>query len=593
MPQSVAVAVKNKFSTSPIKRKYKVLIDWLKATDTPGTITVSEWDGTNFPKAHTKNDLTECTYSPYFIVSDYQEVGEGIYLIDAPGEKGCLANVRSDINGDFVGVQEFKQDYNEAHEVENIVVFFSNFSTAEDFVIKYKDTDNVWQTLDTVIGNTETYYTKYFDAITNIKGVSIEISKIIQGDMLAHVIELGTLLQENISDEIIDFNIDKNLEYKGGTLDIGNISANKLTLMLKNTDRKYNEKNLDSPVYRYLKANKKIKPYIGVDMGDGSIEYIAQGIFYTKNITPKPNMVAEIKAVDGMGLMNEKDFIVSELYENKKISEMITTLVTNYGLSSDEYSIQTTTYQIPYVFFRPASYASLIKKLVIAEGGYAYFDELGIFQFKNRDWVNTEIAKHYTDSLILKNTASQPYVASKMKNRIKIKSRPLYLSEQKNIYTLNDTITVEKNSSKTIPCYFLNSPCKDVQNAVITKDAAISVVENKYNYAIFLTFTNATGGDLTVTAIIIEGKPLVEEGITIADVSDSDLIFTYGEKLYTIDNPYIQNDDESQELASSLLASKKDPSPDITFEALSMPWIQLGDRIAVKLTKLNLGGELF
>ncbi|MBA7555611.1 hypothetical protein ES705_48287 [subsurface metagenome] len=61
--------------------------------------------------------------------------------------------------------------------------------------------------------------------------MSVEITKIIQGDMFAHVVELGTLLQENVSDEIVDFNIVKELEYETGTVSIGNISANKLCFL--------------------------------------------------------------------------------------------------------------------------------------------------------------------------------------------------------------------------------------------------------------------------------------------------------------------------------------------------------------------------
>ena len=383
--------------------------------------------------------------------------------------------------------------------------------------------------------------------------------------------------------------ISKELEYETGSTNIGNISANSFSFELQNTHQRYNSKNTSSDIYQYLKANKEVRPYIGVQVAD-EITYIAQGKFFIKDIIPKPEMIVEFSCVDEIALMKEKDFISSLVYQNQKISEMITTIVEDYGLEVGEYSIDATDDIIPFMFFNPASYAYIIKILAMAEGGMAFFDELGIFQFKRRDWTpGATIEKAYTNSNIIRHSFDSPYIAGKMKNRVKVKSRPLYTSEIKIIYTLQSAITIPTGETKTIPCYFFESPCLDVENAVITKHANITLdSEAKYNYATFLTFTNNDAAAQSVTAITIEGKPLVEKGVTLADESDAAYITEYSEKLLEINNPYIQDYTHAKTLALDLLNIWKDPDVEMQFKALSMPWLQLGDRVSTTYPKFNL-----
>ena len=189
---------------------------------------------------------------------------------------------------------------------------------------------------------------------------------------------------------------------------------------------------------------------------------------------------------------------------------------------------------------------------------------------------------------------TNPYVARKMKNRVSIKSKTLNETDEKIIFQLEDNLTIEAGETVTIPCWFFMSPCNDIQNAVITKHADISLdSEDKYNYATFLTFTNANAADQQVTAIEIDGKPLVEKGITLADEKNDALITEFGEKLLPIENQYIQGYDFARSLAEDLLTINENPQAEIVFKAKTMPWLQLGDRIEVDYAKYNIVGEQY
>ncbi|GAH88316.1 unnamed protein product [marine sediment metagenome] len=49
----------------------------------------------------------------------------------------------------------------------------------------------------------------------------------------------------------------------------------------------------------------------------------------------------------------------------------------------------------------------------------------------------------------------------------------------------------------------------------------------------------------------------------------------------------------AQVLADDLRVDHEDPEADLEFDSLSLPYLQLGDLIAVKCKKLNIGDDLF
>jgi len=592
MVQTVSAAVKAAFSASPIKRKYKLLIDWLTSIDQSGTITADEFDTTYFPKTQAIDGRTFVKDKPFILsTQNYLRAttaDDNLYLASNLYENGWMGDSLSDVNGDLV--ENWQIIYTAAQSINTITVTGSQYNYPIDFDLYYRDAaDANWVLCDNYTGQTATSTAYALAALTSIKGIKVEITKISAKNMYACLAEVSIGFSDDVTCDLVDMNINKELEYMTGTPAAGSISANSFSCRLKNTAQRYNTKNTLSPIYTYLKSNKKVTPYIGVQVG-ADITYIQQGVFYTKDIVPNPQMIAEIRCVDQMALMKEKDFTSSTVYEGNTISEMVEVIVKDYGLEPEDYNIDATTDTIPYMFFNPASYAYIIKLLVIAEGGMAFFDELGIFQFKNRDWApGATIDKAYTDANIIRGTFDSPYIAGMMKNRIKIKSRPLYESELKNIYTLESAITIPAGETKSIPCYFIESPCLDVANAVVVKHVDITQdSEARYGYATFLTFTNANIAAQDVTAITIDGKPLVEKGVTLADEKDDAYITEYAEKLMEINNPYIQDYSYAVELAADLLTYWKDPDIESDFKALSMPWLQLGDRASLTSTKFNL-----
>ena len=159
--------------------------------------------------------------------------------------------------------------------------------------------------------------------------------------MYAILLEVNTGWREDISDDLIEFYINKEKDYDSGTIPIGNISANTLTAMLRNTHNKYTPNNPSSPVYDYLKSNRKLIASVGYELDDGYIEWVEQGTFYSDDWTPT-GITCIVKARDRAKFLLDINYRASTIYQNKRISDLVKQLVEDFGLSSDEYSIQDT-----------------------------------------------------------------------------------------------------------------------------------------------------------------------------------------------------------------------------------------------------------
>ena len=736
--QSVSAAVKLAFQTSPIRKYGRILIDWITPRDlSTSTITTSgDWSTTYFAKENVINGLNYVFFRPFIQSSSLRTrdvpTGErGFYSLSTNSENGWLSSDRSDTSGEFGSAQTLTITLVGTLLTSRVVLVGSKYNYPVDFVIKYKNTSNAWVTCDTYSAVTD-YTTVYtFSVPTTIKGISVEITKISVVDMPACIVEFTPGYRDDVSADLVEMEIQKELSYEGPTLDIGNLSANRLTFTLNNVHRRYNSSNADSTVSAYMKANKKVLPYIGVEVA-GVITYIPQGVYYIKSYDPKPNMTITIDAYDEMSLMDEKKYTTSPVYENDTLSEAVTAVVNQYGLQAANYSIDPTTATIPYIYFEADSYAKALQMTTQAEGGYCFFGEDGTFYWRNRDWATNVITQFYDEDFIKPDSAQFTYDSSKMKNRIQVYVHPLVIDVQKEIYNSTTPVPIPTGETLVIHCSYNEVPCKDVQNAVYTSrfvmllkdtlndeysaltllnggiDANVTTLtvdstadysavggvligteeiayssknatqflgctrgyngttkvlhannaevyqmfmtinvdstngcaasgtltiededilyssktatsfiechrtagavahaidapaysatagvtldaEDKYAHETALTFTNTTTGTVEIAEITIEGKPLVVQDTLLIDVLDQDLIDEYTEKVYEIDVPFVQEWTFGSDLATKLLSTWSDPQGEFSFNAISMPWLQLGDLIAVRFMKFNLG----
>ncbi len=588
----VTELIKNAFKTSPAEIHIRVLVDWLSYGETTGTVTANEFNSTYFSKDTVKNGLNFIRFKP-FVLSDSLRLDNNTRILSTKYENGWMGKVRSDENGEFASAEVISMIYDSVHPTTSITVSSSRYNKLIDFSLYYRNEDDEWVLCSdyTSVDKVDTVYN--FALETNVKGWKLEVIKIEKSDMFVQVAEVQIGFRDDVSEDLIDLQVEEALTYKDSqsSISIGNLVAKSLNFSLQNVNQYYNYFNSASKVYEYLKPNRPIHIEIGVLTAPEQIEYLAYGTFYLRDIDATSKMVANFYAVDRMFFLNSKDFTSSAVYTNKTISDLVKELIEDFGISASEYSIDATTEQIPYGYFAPMKYASGLKLLSIAEGGVAFFDRDNKFTFKKRNWADGGLVETLNDTVILKGSPSSPLAAGNMRNNITIKATPLApASSAENIFTLHEVVTIPAGESKTLPCYFNKQPCVEVADASFEGGAHITkTAEVKYSYGSFITFANSGDSDETVTVLTIEGKPLLAEGSMVAVAKDDNLITLYGESAYTIENEFIQKLDYAQELADDLLDEMKLPDAEIEFEIIGMPWLQLGDIIGLNIEKMSIG----
>jgi hypothetical protein len=94
-----------------------------------------------------------------------------------------------------------------------------------------------------------------------------------------------------------------------GLLSAGNLSANALEISFNNISRIFDPFNETSPLFGLLKPNRKLEPFIGVDVGEGNIEWISLGIFWSGEWTsPEEKISTFVNGIDRLEMLDRTLF---------------------------------------------------------------------------------------------------------------------------------------------------------------------------------------------------------------------------------------------------------------------------------------------
>jgi len=83
----------------------------------------------------------------------------------------------------------------------------------------------------------------------------------------AKIIEFFTSIREVYeTGDLVSVKLLEEREASQGSLPVGNISANEVTIVLNNEDKKFDIDNEQSPLKNLLKPNRRIQVWIGADI---------------------------------------------------------------------------------------------------------------------------------------------------------------------------------------------------------------------------------------------------------------------------------------------------------------------------------------
>jgi hypothetical protein len=152
-----------------------------------------------------------------------------------------------------------------------------------NFEVKLYGPDDTLLKTETVTGNTQVSWSKTLDSqVLDVAKQVLEITKWSHAGRCAKIIEFFTSIRETYeTGDLVSVKLLEEREASQGSLPVGNISSNEITLALNNEDKKFDVDNEQSPLKNLLKPNRRIQVWLGVEdvIGEWHTE-IEQSSYY-------------------------------------------------------------------------------------------------------------------------------------------------------------------------------------------------------------------------------------------------------------------------------------------------------------------------
>lgn len=517
---------------------------------------------------------------------------------------GYWSTAVSDANGDFSTPVDFTVYMTDARPIYDLKIYgddkLDNYPV--DFVITLYDADSVLLHTETVTGNASYAWTKTLDTYVNsVKSMKVSISKISKANRSCIITEFFTAYGEwYYRDKILFLSVLEERDYKGGTLPIGNVSANELVLRLSNIDNHFSPDNEASPIYNLMKKNRRIEAWIGIEVPmdeetyGAEPEWIPLGIFWSQDWSvPQDEAYAEVVGLDRLELLRTTEFYSSQIYQNYTLYDLAEVVLQDAGLQASEYSIHADldAVTIPYAWFGRTTHRSALIEIAEAALATVYCARDGKIVI---DPYSDETSPSYTLSSDRYFTKDSPLAFSEIVNYVEVRATPRVLAASlSDIYTETETFSVPAAvggvpGTVTRFCIFDTDgdPCMDVQTPTFTQSASgITIYSHTdYTWATEIVFQNASAVDENVTSVTIQGKILSKEGEKIAIAEDANSIRLNGKQALQepVQNDFIQSKARAQDIADALLAAYKDPRRDVVIQARGYTMSKLGERMTVQ-----------
>lgn len=457
-----------------------------------------------------------------------------------------------------------------------------------DFEIRLYAQDDTLLRTESVTGNAQVAWSMTLPApILDVARQVLTITRWSHAGRQAKVLEFFTSIQEEyLSGDLVRFNLIEEREVGQGSVPIGNISANEVSLALSNRTRKFDIENEQSPLKGLLKVNRKVRLWIGADVG-GEVEWVPLGTFWTLDDwdSPDDKLQATVTARDRLELLRKGTYQSSHVLTNVSLGTLAELVFQDAGLVPAEYQIDDALYSIivPYAWFQPVSHREALR--LIAEAGLAvvYCDRLGVVRMETFGSVGEEVAMDFTSGRDYFRTRT-PVRPSQVINEVIVTTRPLRpTTSPEEVYRSNQPISIAAGQTVVVTVHYNQPPVIEAVASLESPPAGVSIVDaTYYGWGAEVSIYNANGSAQQVT-LVISGKPLTVMNRERAVARDEQSIIENAVLRYEFPaNHLVQTLAQAQSIADILLASGKDPRRDIEIDWRGNPALLLGDRIRVK-----------
>ena len=136
-----------------------------------------------------------------------------------------------------------------------------------DFAVELYAPDDTLLYAETVTGNTEINWSKTLASpVLDVVKQVLTITRWSHAGRCAKIVEFFTSIREVYeTGDLISIRLLEEREASQGSLPVGNISSNEITLTLNNVSKKFDLDNEQSPLHNLLKPNRRIQAWLGAE----------------------------------------------------------------------------------------------------------------------------------------------------------------------------------------------------------------------------------------------------------------------------------------------------------------------------------------
>ena len=450
-----------------------------------------------------------------------------------------------------------------------------------NFVISLYDVNGEVVYIESVIDNTSPIWSKQINTITQIVKMELIITKWSHPNRQAKIMEFFTSIQETYEGEdILLIHLLEEREVANSSVPVGNISANEIKIKLNNETKKFDAGNTQSPLYETLKANRRIKAWLGIEKDDLTKELVPLGVFWSGDWeAPEEELYVSTTGRDRLEQLRVSTYDVGEVEINANLAYLAEKILIHAGLKQEEYWIdkELQNFIIPYAYLNSQSHREALRKIAEACLGQVYCDRYGVIRVEGPSYLennSSDILEITQDNYFRK---SNPLKWSQIINRIEVETQPLRPDVLQSVYSTNDPVNINAGETKVIMAYYNQSPCI---NAIATISGTGSISNVTY-YAWGAKIEVYSGSTGTFT-LNINAKPLKVLNKERIVAQDDASIIDNGLIRYEFpNNPLIQTREVAEVIANKLLQYYKDPRRDVEIDWRGNPALLLGDRVSV------------
>jgi len=429
--------------------------------------------------------------------------------------------------------------------------------------------------------------------LADITKIIITITKWSAGNRVVKLTELySSIAVVYDGDDIIDMQILEESEVSGGSIPVGNMSANEIRLKLQNADDTFFPGNTDSSLSTQVKSNRKIISEIGFELSDGSIEYVPMGVYWTDDWdTPEQAVYAATTGRDRMSQFKDLIYSKSEVWQDITLYDLLDNVLTQAAIDIPDLryyidtELQDTT--VPVAWFDRVSYAECLQKIMVASMGRAFFDRNGILQVQGPSAVyggasgdNYQISQDdYFDKRL-------PAKTEELRNTVSAEVRRYEISDevpQPTVYESSEEFEIQAGVTKTVTIEFSEFPVLTPTASIVQPGTDLAPVHAEissvsyYSWGAVLEIDTDTTESVSIKAV---GSPVTEESVRTVSKSDSSSITEYGQREYKLpENQLVQTQAQADTITDTLLDAYSGVRRDISLDWRGNPALELTDGI--------------